>query len=179
MRQRQIPAWIALAILFTLGADAPRAADDDPWMGKPRREVVSLLGSPNKTKTGHDKEVLTYKLFRLDPGSALSPRVLVVDVPGVGLVGRVQPDPDAGAPKMDYEPTGFDEDGRPVPGGFDDSQTTSMSWDAEAGKLKRDDGLEDLEAPSLGAKLTLKFELDRDGRVASWSVSPKKQARPE
>lgn len=172
-------AWVAAAILLSLGAGGPATTDADPWRGKPREEILSLLGRPDKSKSRSGKESLTYKLFRLDDESALAPGLLVADVPGVGVVGRFERAPAVRGDELKYQPTDFDEDGRPIPGGFREEQTASVSWDSETGKAKRD---EDLEIPgdsARGGRLTIKFHLDADGRVESWSVSPKKQARQQ
>jgi hypothetical protein len=163
----------ALALLATLTvagtALAEKETDEtDPWTGKSRSEVIQLLGKPDKTKkSGNGTETLVYKLYRVDPDVPPSPAALLLHVPGVGLVARVDKRLTRAADPMQIEPTELDEQGRRVGGGTTPSRSASTSYNPETGKVEKDwDGPDN---PPVKGKLSLKFFLDAAGRVTKWT----------
>lgn len=173
------PTVIALAaasILVGAGALGSEAesTDPDPWKGKSRPEIVQLLGEPDKAKTDRDGiETLTYKFFRVDPDAPPGPAAILIHVPGVGLVARVDKKLTRDADPMYIDPTVLDEQGRRTSGGASPSQSASTSYDPKSGEMTRTwDGQ---EHPVVKGKATVKFVLDSDGRIVEWSAAGKKQ----
>jgi len=164
---------IALALVTTLAvAGASVSGQDtdekDPWTGKSRSEIIRLLGEPDKTKkSGNGTETLVYKLYRVDPDVPPSPAALLLHVPGVGLVARVDKRLTRAADPMQIEPTELDEQGRRVGGGTSPSRSASTSYNTDTGKVEKDwDGPDN---PAVKGKIALKFVLDAEGRVTKWS----------
>lgn len=176
---REILVWGAAVCLFVAGSGEVLSESPDPWRGKSRQDVLSLLGEPTKSKTGRGEETLTYKLIRLTLESSLAPGVLIVDLPGVGLVGKIERDPETRADDTMYQPTEFDEEGRPIAGGFKEEPERSISWDTETGEVERDWDPSLPDDLARASKLTVKFRLNAEGLVEDWSVSPKKAARTD
>lgn len=168
-------SWI---VLMTVGClvgvwAAEPAEDDDPWAGKTRSDVVTLLGEPTKTKrVAAGGEVLTYKLVRLEEGAVPPAGMTILNVPGIGVVGQM---PKAGAAKpgdATITPTQVDEKGRPVEGGVTTEESLTISWDADTKEVERSWE----ERPAIRGRVTLKFNVTAAGGIESWSVSPKKAA---
>jgi len=172
----KVIALVATAILVVSGAGGSEteSADPDPWTGKSRPEIVQLLGEPDKTKAARDGvETLTYKFYRVDPDAPPGPAALLIHVPGVGLVARVNKDMTRDAAPMYIDPTVLDEQGRRTSGGASPSQSASTSYDPKSGEMTKTwDGLDN---PVVKGKATVKFVLDTDGRVIEWSASGKKK----
>jgi hypothetical protein len=172
----RVIALAAATVLAGAGAlgGEPESTDPDPWTGKPRPEIVRLLGEPDKAKTDRDGvETLTYKFFRVDPDAPPGPAALLIHVPGVGLVSRVDKKLTRDADPMYVEPTVLDEQGRRTGGGATPSQSASTSYDPKSGETTKTwDGHDN---PVVKGKATVKFVLDTDGRVVDWSASGKKK----
>jgi hypothetical protein len=172
----KVTALAVLAILATAGTPGaePESIEPDPWVGKLRPEIVQLLGEPDKSKTDRDGvETLTYKFFRVDPDAPPGPAALLIYVPGVGLVARVDKKLTRDADPMQIDPTEFDQQGRRTSGGATPSRSASTSYDPESGEVTKT--WEGLDNPVVKGKATVKFFLDKDGRVAEWSASGKKK----
>ena len=146
--------------------------DTNAWKGAHRDDVVAILGQPNKAKKSGDGEVLQYKLFRMHVDSRPGPGVLLIEVPGLGLVGRPSDefDPFEGQ-SIAVEPSEIDGEGHLVAGGLSTTHSASGEWSKKAG------GIDGPHAPArhpvLGKKVKLKFKLNADGRVVDWTVSGK------
>jgi hypothetical protein len=163
---------VLLVVGFVGGVCGGEPADEDPWVGKSREDVVTFLGEPNKTKdAGDGGEILIYKFVRLREGDIAPMGMAVLNVPGIGLVGRM---PGPAAMKLDTvieDPGTTNRRGRPAEGGLGEDEKLSVSYDADSGELER--SWEERTVPS-GGKATLKLHLDASGKVVSWTVSPKK-----
>jgi hypothetical protein len=149
---------------------------DDPWTGRTRAEIESLLGEPTKAKQSKDGSgVMTYKFVRVGPGFVPGPDILLIEVPGIGPAAR-SARPDDGRPRDDiaFEPTDSDSHGELIGGGVRTSRSRSVSKDLKTGVVDDDSPP---PGPAGRERFKLRFELDADGRVVSWSVSPKKIAR--
>ena len=110
---------------------------------------------------------------RVDPDAPPGPAALLLHVPGVGLVARVNKDMTRDAAPMYIDPTVLDEQGRRTSGGASPSQNASTSYDPKSGEMTKTwDGLDN---PVVKGKATVKFVLDTDGRVIEWSASGKKK----
>jgi hypothetical protein len=173
-------ALAATAILAAAGAVAaePETTDPDAWTGKSRPEIVQLLGEPDKTKTDREGvETLTYKFYRVDPDAPPGPAALLIHVPGVGLVARVDKDLTRDADPMQINPTVLDEQGRRVSGGASPSRSASSTWDKQhkIGGGETTQPWEGPDNPAIKGKATVKFVLDTDGRVVEWSAPGKKK----
>ncbi|HXV76875.1 MAG TPA: hypothetical protein VD788_11225 [Candidatus Polarisedimenticolaceae bacterium] len=151
-------------------ADAPR---QDPWKGKTRSEVVGLLGEPDKTKT--DKQgvlSLTYRFNRIDPMAPSQPDAIFLQVPGVGVVARIdksrRPPPDA----MTIEPPQFDEQGRQTAGGVSETRSATTSYDIDSKEVSHSTSAS--AGPPGGSRVTLRFEIGSDGRVVDWTTTGEK-----
>jgi len=170
-------ALITLLATGGLAAGDTAPGPEDPWIGKPSDEIVSVLGAPEKTKKirGNGR-IWTYKLLLLDETSVLDPSLRVVDVPGVGVVGRFDDRPRGVAVETTVEPTTFDKEGRPIGGGPSRTVSNSASWNPDTGELKRSYDPDEPEIATRAGKITVKFTIDDDGHVTEWSVSPKKRA---
>lgn len=150
--------------------DSP--AGEDPWHGKPRSEIVKLLGEPDKAKPVRGGgETLAYTLYRIAPDAPPHPQALLIEVPGVGVVARI--DRSLGAERMTIEPPMYDEQGRPVGGGLTSTRGASTSYDLDEGKLSRSSTQDD--KPLVAGKVKVRFVLDASGQVVDWSVSGKKK----
>jgi hypothetical protein len=161
-------ACVFLACLPGLRAADPPLAED-PWTGKGRDDLLTLLGEPTKKKAdGKGSEQWTYKLVRLDPDAPPQPGVAVLNVPGIGMVGQL-PAPGTPEGNMQLDAAGYDNDGRPTSGGWQPQEEASVSWGKDGKKVEYSGD----DTPSVQGKLTLKFHLT-GGRVERWSVSPKK-----
>jgi len=148
----------------------PGAPETDPWNGKPRAEVVQLLGEPDKAKTSRDaRETLTYTFDRIAPDAPLHPEVMLLHVPGIGVVARV--DRSRAPDTLELEPPQYDSEGRAVGGGLTQTTKASTSYDPKTGKLTPSSV--PLERPRVLGKVKLRLALTPDGRVESWSVSGK------
>jgi hypothetical protein len=162
------------AILACLSA--ARAADpapaEDPWSGKTKTDVTNLLGEPTKAKKSADGSLLTYKLLRLEQDAIPSSSMIVLDVPGIGVVARMLSDYSSGGSDVTIEPTELDRQGRGTGGGVGEQESASISWNTESKTTERSWE----ERPAIRGKLTLKFRIDPSGAIESWSVSPKKAA---
>jgi hypothetical protein len=161
-------ACVLLVCLPVLRAEDPPLAED-PWTGKSRDDVLTLLGEPTKKKAdGKGFEQWTYKLVRLDPDLPPQPGVMVLNVPGIGMVGRL-PEPGILTGSMTLESSGYDKEGNLRSGGWQPEEGASVSY----GKDGKTVEYTDEKTPSVQGKLTLKFYLT-GGRIERWSVSPKK-----
>jgi hypothetical protein len=159
-----------VAFICVAGLHAGDAGD--PWVGKTREDLVLLLGEPGKTKTTDDGEHLTYKLVRLEKGAAPPFGMIVVSVPGVrGPVGIVTA-PSRDGSDVTINPTQVDPRGRPMGGGVETDESYTVTRDSEGNEQRSWD-----DRSAIVGKLTLRFELGADGKIASWSVSPKKAAK--
>ena len=160
---------ICLAAASVRAAD-PAAPESDPWNGKPRAEVVRLLGEPDKAKVARDgRETLTYAFERLAPDAPPHPEVMLLHVPGIGIVARV--DRSRSAETLEIEPPAYDEAGRAVGGGLTRTTKASSSYDPKSGELTESPEL--LDKPRVTGKVKLRLSLAPDGRVESWSASGK------
>jgi hypothetical protein len=161
-----------LLLSAELTSEVPPA--EDPWRGKRREDLELLLGVPDgERQAAHGGRVLTYKLVRLADAARAPDDVLVLDVPGVGVVGRLsRRGPQSGA-QDSVEPTEVDNRGRSVGGGITTSESHSISWDKESGNVERSWE----ERPALAGRVTLRFELAGDGTITSWSAKPPPRAR--
>lgn len=160
-------AWLAGS---SIPAADPAAPEPDPWNGKPRAEIVRLLGEPAKAKKDRDgRETLTYTFYRMAPDAPPHPDALLLVVPGVGLVARVDrgraPDP------MAMEPPQYDKEGRAAGGGLSQTSSASTSYDPKTGEVSHSSTGPD--NPLVGGKVKVRFVLAADGRVETWSVSGK------
>jgi hypothetical protein len=167
--------WVALLAVGCLaGAWAADAPAEDPWKGKTRADVTALLGEPTKTKTSGDgTEALTYKLYRLHEDAVPPPEVMVLNVPGIGVVGQMQQLDTLGAGDVALVPDERDRKGRGTGGGVGSGEESySVEYDPKSGEVTRSWE----EKPAFRGKVTLKFQVSGDGSVESWSVSPKKAA---
>lgn len=168
---------IALLPLVFLQAHAAHSAPPvaDAWIGRPRSEVVALLGEPDRTSRGREGgQTLTYKFLRLREGAEAEAAIVVLDVPGVGHVARVprNVDPFAGE-SVTIEPAAVDGRGRPTEGGLTTTHTSRVSWDPKDGPPPP------VERPRplpVAGKVKLTLELDATGHVRSWSQTPRKPA---
>ena len=145
------PAW---------GGDA-ESEPKDLWKGKHRTDVVALLGEPSKTKKTPDGgTVLIYKLIRVGDKAVPGPSFRVLDLPGVGLVGRQVKNEDPSYSEITTIEGGSDDEGRPVSPGV--PKTGERIGPAPPQK-----------GPRSGGKVRLEISLDASGIVEDWSVSPK------
>lgn len=170
MHRGTIVACVILGCL-PLTAAAAEKKDDDPWKGKSRSEVIALLGEPAKTKDARQGgEKLVYKFVRLEEGAIPPPGVAVLEVPGIGVVGRL---PQAGAMQggeMEVEPTETDRRGRKRGGGLTREESVSVTWEDGKKRVERTGD----DRPAIRGKVTLKLVVGPDGKVESWFVSPRK-----
>jgi len=143
VRGSAVAVWLVVGGLLLAtpparGAETEKA-DEDPWVGKSRAEVVKTLGEPNKVKKpGRDGESLTYKFSRFDPDSPVPFAANVIAVPGVGIVAGPVKVQTADRTPVTIEPTTFDEQGRPEGGGISTpSQSAGTSYNPMTGKHER------------------------------------------
>jgi hypothetical protein len=160
---------LALAVSFAALSSAPAA--QDIWKGKPRQEIVALLGEPQSTKKLREGgELIVYKLVRLGPDVLPAPGMLLITLPGYGLLGRI-PAGEKQERASEIEPIALDSEGRPVGGGMTQTESRTMTW-------SKKDGMSGDPAPAPGGepqpkgKVKLSFELDRSGTVRTWSATP-------
>jgi hypothetical protein len=170
------PATIAIALgcgaAAAPGTESP--STPDPWKDKPKSDVVLLLGEPSKTKRAKDgAETLVYKLVLLENASAPAPEMLVLDLPGVGLVGKPYDLRGPGGPEMTVEPLELDSQGRPVGGGPTVTERVSTEIDLETHKKTITSKGEPTRS-AITRRISVSFEVGPDGRVRDWSVSGKK-----
>lgn len=174
MRHVPLRAVVGVAMACVAASAAPAAGPEapaaDPWNGKPRAEVVELLGEPNKAKTAKDgRETLTYMFDRIAPDAPPHPEVMLLHVPGIGVVARVAR---GGAPDaIEMEPTVYDKEGRPAGGGPTRTNRASTSVDAKTGEVTQSPSSQ--EMPRLLGKVKLRLVLGAERRVESWSVTGK------
>jgi len=134
---------------------------------------VTLLGPPTKSKWAKDgAETLTYKLVLIDESARPTVDILVLNLPGVGLVGQVvkQKGP------MDFvaiDPLELDREGRPTGGGVNSGGSSSTHWDLST-KEKTTTSTGEKAKPSIRGKVTVRFEVGGDGVVRDWTVTGKK-----
>jgi len=155
---------------FAVRAADPKAPEADPWEGKPRAEIIRLLGEPSKAKKGADgRETLTYTFYRIAPDAPPHPDALLLHVPGVGLVARVDrggaPDP------LTLEPPQYDDQGRAAGGGLTRTSSASTSYDPKTGEVSHKSTGPD--NPLVAGKVKLRFVLDAGGLVTDWSAPGK------
>ncbi len=175
---RRSPTFTGLCLLGVLvaagmlHAGEEPAAPADPWIGKPIADVIAILGEPTKVKGKEGgPRTLTYRLLRIKPGAVPPPGVGLVQLNGIGVVGQDQvaktPDPDA----IRIDPTELDRQGRSVDVGTGGAtvQEASASYDL---KTKEFTPAADPNAGVLG-KLKVRFQVDAEGKIAGWTVSPK------
>ena len=163
-------ALAVVALAWTPARSQTEPAEADPWNGKPRSEIVKLLGEPDRTKAGRDGcETITYTLYRIGADAPPHPAALLVHLPGVGLVARVDKPHDAGS--MTVEPPVYDEQGRPAGGGLGTTHSASSSYDPKTGTLTRTSSEGD--NPQVTRKVKVRFVLDPSGRVVDWSAPGK------
>jgi hypothetical protein len=167
-----ILAGVAFA---ALAGTAPLAQHDaheakDAWQGKPRSEVVTLLGEPDKTTRSKEGSTIVYRLFRIEQGAPADPELVPVLVPGVGLVARrsEQSDPFGGR-STTFEPTVLDEEGHPS-GGLTTTESRSVTWSKKEGATVRSEGS---QRAATHRRVKLAFHLDGVDRVRDWTVDPK------
>ena len=147
---------------------------EDPWRGKSRADVEAMLGVPDKIKKGQEGETLVYKMLRFAEDAEPTPGMVLLELPGVGLVGRV---PEFDDPRYrettSIEPSGYDEQGRPVAGGVSTSSSYSKSI-----HIGKDDNPPDPtpNAPESVGKAKLVFHIAGD-HVRDWSISSKGKKR--
>ena len=163
--QTVVGIGIACLTASSVPAADPNVLEIDPWNGKPRSEVVKLLGEPTKTKTARDgRETLTYAFDRIAPDAPPHPEVMLLHVPGIGVVARIlrgrTPSELLGMGLPVYDETGRADGGR----GLTQPTGTSTSRNSTSSQ----------EMPRLLGKVKLRLVLDGDGRVESWSVSGNK-----
>lgn len=171
------PAAIAI-VLGSVGDGAPRAGSPeapDPWQGKPKSDVVLLLGDPAKTKRADDgTETLVYKLFLLEDAATPAPEMLVLNLPGVGLVGRPYDlRPPGVGPELTIEPLAVDRQGRRVGGGVTETETVSTEINLKTHE-KKIAAKGEPSRPGIAKRISVSFEVGPDGRVRDWSVAGKK-----
>ena len=165
---------LVLCLAALPGAPSEPEPAGDPWNGKPRAEIVELLGEPKKVKmAGRDGETLTYKVYRGEAAALIRSGMRVIPVPGVGVVGIKPPDSASdlfatGIPVTDrasgpYQP-GISDRSLPV-------ETVTRSYDAESGEWTTTGG--EKGATSTKGKIKLRFVLDAEGRVKEWSAGRK------
>jgi hypothetical protein len=136
----------------------------------PRAEVVKLLGEPDKTKTSRDgRETLTYTFDRIAPDAPPHPEVMLMHVPGIGVVARI--DRSRSSSTLELAPPEYDKGGRPAGGGLTQSTKTSTSYDPKTGKVTESSGA--VEKPQVRGKVKLRLVLAPNGPVESWSASGK------
>lgn len=170
-RRRSIALMLAGCVI--LAGTAVPAAAADPWTGKSRQELETLLGEPTKEKKKSDgSALLVYKLVRLEEGAIPPPEMTVLNVPGVGVVAQMQRPGAMDGDEVSIRPTEMDAAGRGTGGGIESEETHSISWDTDGKKIER--SWEGSERPAIRGKVTLKFQLTAGGTIDSWSVSPKK-----
>ena len=161
MLRAAMPVLLFLSQLAVSGAD--------PWKGKEASAVLELLGPPQKQSTSKaGDESWVYRFVRVVEGDLADPSLTLLEVPGVGLVGRRPEDGGGSAPTVSVEPTVLDEQGHPT-GGLTTTESRSMSWSKDKGKVVSG------EPPpgSSSRKIKLTFRLDATGRVVDWDVQPK------
>lgn len=166
---------LLLQVLLCCALAFPSLGSDvDLWRGKPDSEVVALLGEPHKTKRGKDGgRTLTYKLLLMEHGAIAPLGTMVVGLPGVGLVGiperrraqGVEGSFAPGAPDVD-------EYGRLST----DSSSVSTHYDPKSGE-RPTTMTGSSETPEFIDKITVRFEVGADGRIAEWNVSGKKKRK--
>ncbi len=162
-------AIVCLAVSLVPAAD-PGLPETDPWNGKRRAEVVQLLGEPDKAKTARDgRETLTYAFDRIAADAPPHPEVMLLHVPGIGVVARV--DRSRAPASLELEPPQYDKAGRAVGGGLTQTTKASTSYDPKTGEVTQSTAL--LEKPRVIGKVKLRLALAPDGRVESWSASGK------
>ena len=162
-------ALFGLAWLAAWTADPP-APQTDPWKGQPRAEIIRLLGEPDKVKKGSGgSETLTYTFYRIAPDAPPHPDALLLNVPGVGLVARI--DRSAAPDPLTVDPPQYDEQGRPAGGGVTRTSSTSTSYDPKTGEVSHSSSGPD--NPLVAGKVKVRFTLDAGGRVTDWSASGK------
>jgi hypothetical protein len=165
--------WV---VLLLVGFLAGSWAGEDPWTGKSRADVVTLLGEPKKAKTSKDGgELLVYKLVRLREGTVPEPGMSVLNVPGVGVVGLWAAPQSMSDVEAGIAPTTVDRHGRSAEGGAGAPapEEASISWDLDKKEVTRSWE----ERPAIKGKVTLKFQVNAAGEIESWSVSPKRAAK--
>jgi len=165
-----------ICLTATLAADpAANQAAEDPWIGKHRAKITNLLGEPTKSKKTDDGgETLTYKLLRLDENVTPGRDIIVLHVPGVGLVGKKHRPDSAPEESIEIEPSGLDGEGRMVGGGLTTENSSSRTWDPKTGE-KTGDWPERDGKPATRGKFKLQFVLDPNGIVIDWSTLNKKK----
>ena len=162
---------ITTALLLLLAVPSLATAPD-PWIGKSRDELTTLLGEPNKTKRSKAGTTLTYKLARLEEGSIPPSGMSVIKVPGVSGMLGLSP----GGTKMQVASTASDSApddkyGRGGGGDVDAGESHSVSWSKKDGVERSWD-----DRSAIRGRVTLKFTVDGSGQIVDWSVSPKKAA---
>lgn len=163
---------LATALLLACAASPAASGDDvDPWQGKHRSEVVAWLGEPDKVKRKDGVESLTYRVVRLADDALPAADLRVIDLPGIGRLGRKLDGPPVGDDTLTIEPTEVDRRGGARTGGVTTSRSRSVSR-SDDGEVRADPPLAGVPA---GTKLKLRFELDASGRVTSWSVDGAKK----
>jgi hypothetical protein len=173
MHRSWLIACVILACTLTGQATTAEPAPD-PWHGKTRSDVLTLLGEATKTKESADgRSVLIYKLLRLHEGAVAPTGMTILDVPGIGIVGQMQQPGALKGGEVDILPTETDKQGRGTGGGLTEEEKLTISWDPDTKKTERswDD------RPAIRGKLTLQFRLTPTGEIESWAVSPKKAAK--
>jgi hypothetical protein len=171
MRYRTIVAIVVLGAWFACGV-APAEETGDPWLGKSVEDVTAVLGRPDKVKEAEGVRTLVYKLMLPGDPPPLDPRIRLLQLPGVGRVARWSHQDTSGNEPKTYEPTHIDEKGRVVAGNYDTQSSASMSYNTKSGKVERN--WEEGPDPGKVKKITLKVQVDAEGTVRDWSVSPKK-----
>lgn len=177
MNRGRIGKLVFAALLASLGpwgssrgADAPEAAAD-PWTGKSRADVIQVLGEPSKAKRESDGgETLTYSFRRIPPNAPPHPDALLLYVPGVGLVAKIGKE--GGAAPMTNDAPRYDEQGRPVGAGPEQSYSAGSSYDLDSGKVTHT--ASEPDNPEVKGKVKVRFILDAGGTVTGWSASNKK-----
>jgi hypothetical protein len=146
------------------------ARADEVWTGRSRAELVAVLGEPSSDKrTPEGGERLVYKLYRIEEG-AQPAGMIVISLPGIGLVGRPSRDR-ATDEELILEPTTVGDDGQLASGGLTTTQSREITWSKKDGM--RETGPVADERGRLG-RVKIAFELDRTGAIREWYALPRR-----
>lgn len=169
---------IAAVAMAGLPLLAPTAAASGPehrasLVGMSRAALAEILGEPDEVKDRREGERLVYRLVEIDP-DAPPVGVVPVTLPGLAPLGRyVDGFVPGDGESVGFEPAAIDEDGRLDGGGVSRQRSASGRLDDETGRFVVDpDPRAGLRGPA-----TLRVELGADGRVASWTVKPRRLRR--
>ena len=169
MRHRTV-LTLAGCVAAVAACGVMQSADPVEWVGRPAADLAALFGEADKTERRSDGSTrLTYKVYRLGRRPASAEGLIVIELPGVGWIGRPIARSTPSAAAVGIEPLELDETGLRTNGGVSREETyeRSLGKGEDRSEPRQPDAA---PAPRHRGKLKLAFEIGAGGLIESWSA---------